>query len=68
MAETNIPPMKTPVHTLPRVDAHREQRMARVIQAPRRLSSPRGGGRAWINGKEVGGPDTRYAHLSVVYD
>lgn len=70
MAETNMPPMKTPVHTLPlgRTPSRRDQRMSRVIQARRRLSSPRGGGRAWINGKEVGGPDTRYAHLSVVYD
>ena len=69
MAETKIPPMKTPVHTLPRGDeAHRDQRMSRVIQARRRLSSPRGGGRAWINGREVGGPDSRYAHLSSIYD
>ena len=67
MAETKIPPMKAPVHTLPR-DEHRDQRMSRVIHARRRLSSPRGGGRAWINGREVGGPDSRYAHLSAVYD
>jgi hypothetical protein len=69
MAETNIPPMKAPVHTLPRGDdSHRDQRMSRVIQARRRLTSPRGGGRAWINGREVGGPDYRYAHLSAIYD
>ena len=69
MAETKIPPMKAPVHTLPRGRARRrDQRMSRVIQARRRLSSPRGGGRAWINGREVGGPDSRYAHLSAVYD
>ena len=67
MAETNMPPMKAPVHTLPR-GASRDQRMSRVIQARRRLSSPRGGGRAWINGREVGGPDSRYAHLASVYD
>ena len=67
MAETKIPPMKAPVHTLPR-GQDRNQRMSRVIQARRRLSTPRGGGRAWINGREVGGPDSRYAHLSVVYD
>ena len=67
MAETNIPPMKAPVHTLPR-GVSRDQRMSRVIQARRRLSSPRGGGRAWINGREVGGPDARYTHLSCSYD
>jgi hypothetical protein len=68
MAETKIPPMKAPVHTLPLGDARRDQRMSRAIQARRRLSSPRGGGRAWINGREVGGPDLRYAHLSCIYD
>ena len=67
MAETKIPPMKAPVHTLPRGESH-DQRMSRAIQARRRLSSPRGGGRAWINGREVGGSDSRYAHLSAVYD
>jgi len=39
-----------------------------VIRARRRLHSPRGGGRAWINGCEVGGSDPRYAHLSRSYD
>ena len=68
MAETNIPPMKAPVHTLPRGDALRGQRMSRTVQARRRLSSPRGGGRAWINGREVGGADSRYAHLASIYD
>ena len=81
MAETKIPPMKAPVHTLPRDEGDgdakhsasmpnpsRDQRMSRVIQARRRLSSPRGGGRAWINGREVGGPDSRYSHLSAIYD
>ena len=70
MAETKIHPMKAPVHTLPRggSPSRRDQRMSRAIQARRRLSSPRGGGRAWINGREVGGQDLRYAHLSAVYD
>jgi hypothetical protein len=26
------------------------------------------GGRAWINGNEVGGTDPRYAHLNRSYD
>ena len=68
MAEANIPPMKAPVHTLPRDEDRRDQRMSREIQARRRLTSPRGGGRAWINGREVGGPDSRYAHLASIYD
>ncbi len=67
MADTKINPVKTPVHTLPR-GASRSQRMSRAIQARRRLSSPRGGGRAWINGREVGGDDSRYSHLSASYD
>jgi hypothetical protein len=53
--------------TLPR-GTGREQRMSRVIQARRRLPSPRGGGRAWINGREVGGSDPRYSHLNSIYD
>ena len=68
MAKTNIPPVKAPVHTLPRGDARRDQRIFRAVQARRRLASPRGGGRAWINGREVGGPDSRYEHLAAVYD
>lgn len=81
MAEANIPPMKAPVHTLPRGEKpHRDQRMSRVIQARRRLEGfvkddksfaphpPRGGGRAWINGREVGGPDSRYTYLAAIYD
>jgi hypothetical protein len=26
------------------------------------------GGRAWINGSEVGGPDPRFVHLNRSYD
>ena len=43
---------------------HRPPRHRR--SAPRRPL--RRGGRAWINGREVGGPDTRYEHLAVVHD
>ncbi len=48
----------------------RDKREPQVtIQKPgRRLPSPRGGGRAWINGREVGGGDRRYIHLSASYD
>ena len=71
MAETKIPPMKAPVHTLPRGEGpehRRDQRMSRVIQAGRRLSSPRGGGRAWINGREVGGRIPATPTSSAIYD
>jgi hypothetical protein len=37
-------------------------RMPRVIEASRRLDRPTG--RVWLNGREVGGPDPRYEHLS----
>jgi hypothetical protein len=40
--------------------------MPRVIEARRRLD--RSSGRAWINGREVGGTDARYAHLGRSYD
>jgi hypothetical protein len=53
--------------TIPR-GTGREHRMSRVIQARRRLPSPRGGGRAWINGREIGGSNPRYSHLDANYD
>jgi hypothetical protein len=36
--------------------------MVRVIEARRRLDRPTG--RVWVNGREVGGVDPRYAHLA----
>jgi hypothetical protein len=44
----------------------RDPRMPRVIEARRRLN--RSTGRVWVNGREVGGDDPRYAHLSRSYD
>ena len=41
--------------------------LPRAIEARRRLERVRAG-RAWINGREVGGPDPRYAHLARSYD
>lgn len=67
MSESKLPFVKQPVTSLPR-GTDRDQRMSRTIQARRRLNSPRGGGRAWINGREVGGSDPRWAHLSSSYD
>ena len=43
----------------------RDPRMPRVIEASRRL---RPTGRVWLNGREVGGADPRYAHLSSSHD
>lgn len=51
----------------------RESRIDRAMDARRRLEyvepeRPRGRGRAWINGVEVGGSDRRFAHLSTFHD
>ena len=67
MRDENIPPVKQAVTTTPR-SRERAQRLSRAIHARRRLNSPRGGGRAWINGREVGGTDPRYSHLATVND
>ena len=48
------------------VGIRRERRLSRVIEASRRLAEPPG--RAWINGREVGGTDKRFAHLSRSHD
>jgi hypothetical protein len=43
----------------------------RVREARDRLESPERSqirGRAWINGREVGGSDLRFAHLARSYD
>jgi hypothetical protein len=40
--------------------------MPRVIEARRRLDRPTG--RVWVNGREVGGVDPRYAHLARGHD
>jgi len=59
--------VKQTVTDIPRC-REREQRLSRAILARRRLNSPRGGGRAWINGREVGGTDPRYTHLETSND
>jgi hypothetical protein len=46
--------------------SRRQRDTTRLIEARRRLSRSRG--RAWINGREVGGPDPRYSHLSRSHD
>jgi len=47
---------------------HRRAPLLRAVAARRRLLRGSGGGRAWINGREVGGPDPRYSHLSQGHD
>lgn len=43
------------------------RRLANAIEARRQLNRE-SRGRAWINGREVGGLDPRYAHLARSYD
>ena len=68
MADTKIVSVQGPVNNLPRGARRRDQRMSRAIEARRSLSSSGGRGRAWINGREVGGEHARFAHLSRSYD
>lgn len=47
----------------------RERRIARAREARSRHDAAAvGGGRAWINGREVGGSDARFAHLGRSHD
>ena len=64
--------MRSPVvHSLPRTRApvgrKSDQRLRRATEARRLVEGARGG-RAWINGQEVGGADPRFAHLAGSYD
>ncbi len=46
----------------------RRERIDRAIEARRALAPRSGSGRAWINGREVGGVEKRYAHLTRSHD
>jgi hypothetical protein len=49
--------------------ATRRRMLTRVVQARRHLETlPQGAGRAWINGREVGGADLRFGHLARIHD
>ena len=50
--------------------ADRRARVMRAVQAARHLRAAerRSGGRAWVNGRELGGPQARFAHLAESYD
>jgi hypothetical protein len=47
--------------------AVRDRQVRQAVNARRELANPRVG-RAWINGREVGGVDSRYRHLADSYD
>jgi hypothetical protein len=66
MRGKNIPAMNSVVTTLPS-GGDRERHLARAAERERRVRGRRRG-RAWINGREVGGPDPRFAHLALTYD
>ena len=66
MRTENITDMRGTVTSLPRGQA-RDQRLTRAVAARRTLHTRRAG-RAWINGREVGGPVWRFAHLGASYD
>jgi hypothetical protein len=48
--------------------AEGDRRVGQIIKARRELATHRVRGRAWVNGREVGGADPRYMHLEVSHD
>ena len=71
MNSENIHDVSESLKSIPQ-GRRRERRLERAIEARRRLAdpavAPRLGGRAWINGEEVGRADPRFAHLSASHD
>jgi hypothetical protein len=45
-----------------------DRRVGQIIKARREPTSHRVGGRAWLNGRELGGADPRYVHLEASHD
>ena len=45
-----------------------DRRVGQIIKARREVAPDRVGGRAWLNGRELGGADARYVHLEASYD
>ena len=61
-------PVRHPNGNVPR-GGDRRRTLSHVVLTRRRLEIlPRGGGRAWVNGREVGGPDARFGHLDESHD
>jgi hypothetical protein len=58
--------MKSSVTQLERVEGRRAQSSRGARPGGQRAGRPPG--RAWLNGREIGGPDLRYAHLGVTHD
>jgi hypothetical protein len=58
--------MKGNVTDLPRSTSRRGQDGRAMRHGGRRAGRPPG--RAWLNAREVGGADPRYAHLAVTHD
>ena len=57
------------VVVLPEEPRRIRRRMLLATAARQRLEAPPPGrGRVWINGREAGGQDPRFAHLSCVHD
>jgi hypothetical protein len=68
MADDKIFSVQRTTNSFSRGARRREQRLFRAMEARRGLSSSGSRGRAWINGREVGGENSRFAHLSRSYD
>ena len=62
----NISSMNGSASNLPR-GKRRGQRLVFSAEAARQ-SPAKGTGRAWINGREVGGTQGRFAHLGIGHD
>jgi hypothetical protein len=45
-----------------------DRRVGQIFKARRELARPQIGGRAWLNGRELGGADPRYAQLEASHD
>jgi hypothetical protein len=48
--------------------AEGDRRVGQIIKARRELATRRAGGRAWLNGREIGGADPHYIHLEASHD
>ena len=66
MSSVNIPRVTNPFMTL----AHRRPSRPRTAPLDSHRGRNAGGtlGRAWINGREVGGTEARFAHLAGGHD
>ena len=45
-----------------------DRRVGQIIKARREVATDRVGGRAWLNGRELGGADPRYTQLEASHD